>query len=150
MHDIGKVGVSDSILLKPGKLTKEEFDIMKTHPVVGADVLKRCEHEVAKAGRSIFQIGIEIAGGHHEKYDGSGYPNKLAADAIPLSARIIAIGDVFDALTSKRPYKEAWPIAKAIDLIHEESGKHFDPEIVAAFDRSLDKIMTIYDKYKHV
>ncbi len=150
MHDIGKVGVSDAILLKPGALTKEEFAQMQVHPSVGADVLRRCEQEMNKVGRSVFQIGIEIAEGHHEKYDGNGYPNQLSGEAIPLSARIIAVGDVFDALTSKRPYKEAWPVDKAIALIHEEAGKHFDPDVVAAFDDCLDKIMAIYDQYKHV
>ncbi len=150
MHDIGKVGIEDSILLKPGKLTDEEWVEMKQHPVIGADVLRRCESQVNQAGYSMFKIGIEIAEGHHEKYDGSGYPYQRKGQEIPLSARIVALADVFDALTSRRPYKEAWPVDKALKLIHEESGKHFDPEVVKAFDRALPQIMEVYDKHKHV
>lgn len=150
MHDIGKVGIEDSILLKPGKLTDEQWVVMKQHPVIGADVLRRCESQVNQAGYSMFKIGIEIAEGHHEKYDGSGYPYQRKGREIPLSARIVALADVFDALTSRRPYKEAWPVDKALKLIHEESGKHFDPEVVKAFDRALPQIMEVYDKHKHV
>ena len=150
MHDIGKVGVEDSILLKPGKLTDEQWVEMKKHPVVGADVLRRCESQVNHAGYSMFKIGIEIAEGHHEKYDGSGYPYQRKGREIPLSARIVALADVFDALTSRRPYKEAWPVEKALGLIDEESGKHFDPGVVKAFKSALPKIMEVYDKHKHV
>lgn len=150
MHDIGKVGISDSILLKPGKLTDDEFSIMQQHPTIGGDVLRRCEQQMNAVGRSVFQIGIEIAEAHHEKFNGSGYPNKLSGDEIPLSARIVAVADVFDALTSKRPYKEAWPIDKALALLDEENGKHFDPEVVSAFKLALPKVMGIYEKHKHV
>ena len=150
MHDIGKVGVEDSILLKPGKLTDEQWVEMKKHPVVGADVLRKCESQVNQAGYSMFKIGIEIAEGHHEKYDGSGYPYQRKGEEIPLSARIVALADVFDALTSRRPYKEAWPVEKALKLINEESGKHFDPDVVKAFKSALPKIMEVYDKHKHV
>lgn len=150
MHDIGKVGIEDKILLKPGSLSDDEWCEMKSHPVIGADVLRRCERQVNDAGYSMFKIGIEIAEGHHEKYDGTGYPHNRAAEEIPLSARIVAVADVFDALTSRRPYKEPWPVEKAIDLLHEESGKHFDPEIIHAFDRAYDRIMQVYDKHKHV
>lgn len=150
MHDIGKVGVEDSILLKPGKLTGEQWLEMKKHPVIGADVLRRCETQVNKAGYSMFKIGIEIAEGHHEKFDGSGYPYQRKGEEIPLSARIVALADVFDALTSRRPYKEAWPVEKALGLIDEESGKHFDPNVVKAFKSALPKIMEVYDKHKHV
>lgn len=150
MHDIGKVGIEDSILLKPGKLTDEQWVEMKKHPVIGADVLRRCESQVNQAGYSMFKIGIEIAEGHHEKYDGSGYPYQRKEREIPLSARIVALADVFDALTSRRPYKEAWPVEKALELIEEESGKHFDPIIVKAFMRALPEIMEVYDKHKHV
>jgi response regulator RpfG family c-di-GMP phosphodiesterase len=101
-------------------------------------------------GRSIFGVGIEIAECHHEKFDGSGYPAGLAGDAIPLSARIVAVADVFDALTSKRPYKEAWPVDKALAMLDESAGRHFDPAVVAAFRRSLPRIMEIYDRHKHV
>lgn len=150
MHDIGKVGVEDSILLKPGQLTDEQWVEMKKHPVIGADVLRRCESQVNLAGYSMFKIGIEIAEGHHEKFDGSGYPYQRKGQEIPLSARIVALADVFDALTSRRPYKEAWPVEKALILIDEETGKHFDPEVVKAFKSALPKIMEVYDKHKHV
>ena len=150
MHDIGKVGVEDSILLKPGKLTDEQWVEMKKHPLVGADVLRRCESQVNHAGYSMFKIGIEIAEGHHEKFDGSGYPYQRKGEEIPLSARIVALADVFDALTSRRPYKEAWPVEKALALIDDESGKHFDPDVVKAFKSALPKIMEVYDKHKHV
>ncbi len=150
MHDIGKVGIEDSILLKPGKLTSDEWVEMRKHPVIGADVLRRCESQVNQAGYSMFKIGIEIAEGHHEKYDGSGYPYQRKGEEIPLSARIVALADVFDALTSRRPYKEAWPVDKALKLIDEESGKHFDPDVVKAFKSALPKIMEVYNKHKHV
>jgi len=150
MHDIGKVGISDSILLKPGKLSEEEFKLMQQHPAIGGDVLRRCESQMNAVGSSVFQVGIEIAEGHHEKYDGSGYPNQLQGEDIPLSARIVAVADVFDALTSKRPYKKAWSLEQAIDLLDKETGKHFDPQVVAAFKRAIPKVMDIYEKHKHV
>ena len=150
MHDIGKVGIEDSILLKPGKLSDEEWLEMKRHPVIGADVLRRCESQVNQAGYSMFKIGIEIAEGHHEKFDGSGYPYQREGEEIPLSARIVALADVFDALTSRRPYKEAWPVERALKLIEDESGKHFDPLVVEAFNTALPKIMEVYNQHKHV
>ena len=150
MHDIGKVGIEDGILLKPAKLTEEEWLEMKKHPVIGADVLRRCESQVNKAGYSMFKVGIEIAEGHHEKFDGSGYPYQRKGEEIPLSARIVALADVFDALTSRRPYKEAWPVEQALILIAEETGKHFDPLVVNAFNRAMPKIMDVYNKHKHV
>lgn len=150
MHDIGKVGIEDNVLLKHGKLTDEQWVEMKKHPVIGADVLRRCESQVNQAGYSMFKIGIEIAEGHHEKYDGSGYPYQRKGREIPLSARIVALADVFDALTSRRPYKEAWPVEKALGLIDDESGKHFDPSVVKAFKSALPKIMEVYDKHKHI
>ncbi|GMR08651.1 MAG: hypothetical protein BMS9Abin26_1658 [Gammaproteobacteria bacterium] len=150
MHDIGKVGIEDSILLKSGKLSDKERREMERHPVIGGQVLRRCESQVNKVGHSIFNPGIEIAEGHHEKFDGSGYPLKLKGEDIPLSARIVAVADVFDALTSKRPYKEAWSVDKALELMHEQAGKHFDPEVIQAMDKALPKIMKIYDELKHV
>ncbi len=150
MHDIGKVGVRDEILLKPGRLTPEERALMEVHPVTGGQVLRRCEAQMNALGRSIFQIGIEIAEGHHEKFDGSGYPKRLAGEEIPLSARIIAAADVFDALTSKRPYKEAWPVEKALETMKSDAGKHFDPEVLAALERALPQILEIYARLKHV
>lgn len=149
MHDIGKVGIEDHILLKPGKLNEAERRRMEEHPVIGAQVLQRCEEQVNNVGYSIFQIGIEIAEGHHEKFDGSGYPNGHAGEKIPLSARIVAVADVFDALTSKRPYKEAWPLDKTMKVMKEDSGKHFDPEIINALVRAMPRILEVYEEHKH-
>lgn len=150
MHDIGKVGIEDSILLKPAQLTESEWRIMQQHPTIGGDVLRRCEAQMKEVGRSIFKLGIEIADAHHEKFNGTGYPHQLKGTEIPLSARIVAVADVFDALTSKRPYKEAWPVDKAIDLLKSESGQHFDPIVVQAFNEAYDDIMQIYNQHKHV
>ncbi len=150
MHDIGKVGIEDRILLKPGRLDEVERSEMERHPQIGAEVLRRCEQQMAAVGHSMFQTGIEIAEAHHEKYDGSGYPSGLKGEAIPLSARIVAAADVFDALTSKRPYKEAWPVERAISVMQEEAGQHFDPQVIDALQRALWRIMAVYDKHKHV
>ncbi|OUR64628.1 hypothetical protein A9Q79_04825 [Methylophaga sp. 42_25_T18] len=150
MHDIGKVGISDSILLKPGRLDPEERQEMERHPTIGGEVLRKAEQQMQAMGHSIFSIGIEIAECHHEKFDGSGYPKQLKQQDIPLSARIVAVADVFDALTSKRPYKEAWPIKKTLDVMQEDAGKHFDPEVIAAMFRALPAITDIYDRLKHV
>lgn len=124
LHDIGKVGIPDNILKKPGKLTDEEFAVIKTHPQLGADIL--CKNKW-------FTIACEIAYAHHEKWDGSGYPQGLKAETIPLSARIVAIVDVFDALVNKRAYKEPWPVEEALALLRREAGKHFDPQLVELF-----------------
>ena len=150
MHDIGKVGIRDDVLLKPGKLDEAEMKEMQRHPTIGANVLKKAEQQIESMGHSIFKVGIEIAAGHHEKYDGSGYPAQLKGEAIPLSARIVAAADVFDALTSKRPYKEAWPIEKALALMDEQTGKHFDPAVMAAMKRALPRMLVIYERLKHV
>ena len=150
MHDIGKVGIRDDILLKPGRLDADERTEMERHPVIGGQVLRRSEEQMKALGHSIFQIGIEIAESHHEKFDGSGYPNALKGDAIPLAARIVAVADVLDALTSKRPYKEAWPMEKALEVIHKDAGKHFDPAIVAALSRSLPRVMEVFERLKHI
>ncbi len=150
MHDIGKVGIEDSILLKPGRLDPEERREMERHPAIGAEVLRECEAQMSAVGHSLFQTGIEIAEGHHEKFDGSGYPNRLQGESIPLSARIVAVADVFDALTSKRPYKEAWSIERAVGMMQEESGFHFDPEVIDAFIEAMPAILAIYDEHKHV
>ena len=133
LHDIGKVGIPDHILLKPGRLTAEEFEIMKTHAEIGADALA----DAAKYSTccAFLKTAIEIARFHHEKYDGSGYPNGLSAQHIPLAARIVAVADVFDALTTERVYKRAMAVDDARQLILAESGRHFDPVIVNAFDR---------------
>ncbi|MDQ0504375.1 HD-GYP domain-containing protein [Xanthobacter agilis] len=124
LHDVGKIAISDSILLKPGKLDAEEFAVMKTHVVHGLDILRS----------SIWlEDAADVVGGHHEKFDGSGYPVGLAGDAIPITARVFAIADVFDALTSRRPYKEPMPFAAAMDILHAGSGTHFDPRVLACF-----------------
>lgn len=136
MHDIGKVAIPDHILLKPGKLTPEEFDIMKTHAARGADFLQGSE-------LPLLQMAHDIALGHHEKYDGSGYPAGLAGDAIPMAARIVAVADVFDALTSSRPYKPAWEIDRALDFMRAQRGMHFDPQVLDAFLDSLEQVLDI-------
>jgi len=131
LHDIGKVGIEDSILLKPGKLTPEEFEIVKRHSAMGGDALKAADSRME--GRSFLTLGMEIAYYHHEKWDGTGYPKGLKGEEIPLSARIVALADVYDALTSNRPYKNAFPHEKARDIIVKDRGKHFDPDVVDAF-----------------
>jgi len=148
LHDIGKVGIRDGILLKPGKLTFDEFEEMKKHTTNGTEVLKAAESNLAKRGKSLFKLGIEIADGHHEKWDGSGYPNGKKGKEIPLSARIVAVADVFDALTSRRPYKEPFSFEESFNIIVDGSGKHFDPEIVATFVENKGKIEHLYKNFK--
>jgi response regulator RpfG family c-di-GMP phosphodiesterase len=147
LHDIGKVAIKDEILLKPGKLTFEEFEIMKTHATYGAKVLKMADDNLKKKGRSIFKIAIEIAEGHHEKWDGSGYPYGRKGEEIPLSARIVALADVFDALTSKRPYKRPFTLEETLNIIEEGKGKHFDPFIIEVFIKNLDYIKAKYAEF---
>jgi HD-GYP domain-containing protein (c-di-GMP phosphodiesterase class II) len=144
LHDIGKVAISDRILLKPGKLTKEEFDEMKHHTVYGAEVLKIAEKNMGSTGKSWFGMGIEIAEGHHERWDGTGYPHGRRGKEIPLSARIVAVADVFDALTSRRPYKEAFDLNVAYDILMEGRGKHFDPDIIDLFMLNRDRIEKLF------
>ncbi len=131
LHDIGKVGIPDSILLKPGKLTPEEWTVMKTHSEVGGSTIDSVIRDFGAP--SYLLMGRDIAWAHHEKWDGSGYPRGLAGLAIPLSARIVAIADVYDALTSLRPYKHIWPHPEAVEWITSRSGDHFDPDVAAAF-----------------
>jgi response regulator RpfG family c-di-GMP phosphodiesterase len=131
LHDIGKVGIPDSILLKPGKLSPEEWNIMRTHAEIGAQTIESVMHEFPDQGFLV--CGRDIARGHHEKWDGSGYPAGLKGETIPLAARIVALADVYDALTSARPYKQPWTHAAALEWIREQSGKHFDPKCVASF-----------------
>jgi len=140
MHDIGKIGIPDHILLKPGKFEPEEWEIMKTHAVIGANILEGDDSELMKCAG-------EIALTHHEKWDGSGYPYGLSGEAIPLVGRIAALADVFDALTSVRPYKEAWTVEAAVDLIKENRGTHFDPELVTVFLEQLPGILKIRDQF---
>lgn len=147
LHDIGKVAIKDEILLKPAKLTEEEFETMKTHTIYGGKVLRLADENVKKVGHSIFKMGIEIAEGHHEKWDGTGYPYGKKGEDIPLSARIVAIGDVLDALTSKRPYKKAFSFEESINMIYEEKGTHFDPYIVDVLKKNVDKVKEHYSKF---
>ncbi|RZI42746.1 response regulator [Herbaspirillum sp. HC18] len=131
LHDIGKVGIPDHILLKNGKLTAEEFEIMKTHATIGAATLRAADRE--HPGNNFLQVGVEIAEGHHEKWDGSGYPHGLAGEAIPLTARIVALADVYDALRTRRCYKDAFSHQKSCGIIADSRGKHFDPDVVDCF-----------------
>lgn len=140
MHDIGKVGIPDAILHKPGKLSLEEFAVIKTHTTIGYDMLKH-------SSRDILKLAAIIAHQHHEKYNGTGYPQGLQGEEINIFARITAIADVFDALGSSRSYKEAWDLNKILLLMKEERGKHFDPVLVDAFERNLDKILAIKEQF---
>jgi putative two-component system response regulator len=136
LHDVGKLGTPDHILLKRGKLTDDEFLIMKQHTVIGAEILSQSKSP-------ILQAGAQIAISHHEKFDGSGYPAGLRGDAIPHFGRIVAVADVFDALTSARPYKKAWELDRALDFMREKSGSHFDPDCTDAFFDVLDDVLDI-------
>jgi len=140
MHDIGKVIIPDKILLKPGKLTKDEFEEMKQHTVYGYEIFKNSSHAILKTAAL-------IAYGHHEKYDGTGYPQGLKGDEISIFGRITAIADVFDALSSSRVYKEAWSIERTVNLIKEERGKAFEPKLVDLFVENLEAILKIKQKY---
>ncbi len=146
LHDIGKVGIPDHILLKPGKLTPEEWAIMKTHAEIGAEAIAQA---IADSARPVefLQIAQEIARGHHEKWDGSGYPRGLAGDGIPISARLMALADVFDALICARVYKPPMPYEEAYSIIVSGSGTHFDPDVVDAFIREFDTFKRIADNY---
>ncbi len=143
MHDVGKIGIPDAILQKPGKLTQKELHIMQQHPQIGANIIGSYDSPLLNLAR-------ETALYHHEKWDGSGYPHGISGEAIPIAARIAAISDVFDALTSSRPYKEAWSIEKTLKLIEEQSGRHFEPKLVDIFMENLSEIIEIknhhYDK----
>jgi putative two-component system response regulator len=136
MHDIGKIGIPDNILQKPGKLDEAEWKIMQSHVEIGADILGDDDSELLKMAKL-------VALSHHEKWDGSGYPNGLAGEAIPLEGRIVAIADVFDALTAQRPYKRAWSVTEAVEMMQELSGQHFDPQLLALFVNELPKILEI-------
>ena len=140
MHDIGKLGIPDSVLLKPGKLDEEEWKVMQSHAQIGADIL-------IGGNSDLMIMAHEIALTHHEKWDGSGYPNGLKGEDIPLSGRVSALADVFDALTSERPYKKAWSVEDAMELIRSESGKQFEPRLVELLDVKLPKVLEIKEKY---
>jgi len=141
MHDIGKIGIPDAILLKPGKLEPDEWLTMKTHAEIGARLLDGNDSDLMVMAR-------EVALNHHEKWDGSGYPAGLQGKDIPMSGRISALADVFDALTSERPYKRAWPVAEAVQLIRDNRGKHFDPELTDLFLSNVDAFVDIKHAYQ--
>ncbi|MFD0914576.1 response regulator [Methylophilus luteus] len=141
MHDIGKIGIPDHVLLKPGKLDEEELAIMRTHPQLGAEILD-------KSNSQLIRLAHTVALYHHEKWDGSGYPFGLKGEEIPIEARIVAVADVFDALLSKRPYKEAWPVEKAVEEIKSQINRHFDPQVVAAMLSCLPALIAINAKWR--
>ncbi len=141
LHDIGKVGIPDAILLKPGKLTKEEFEVVKTHTTIGYNLLHKSKNKYLRTGAVISLT-------HHEKFNGKGYPKGLKGEDIPLFGRIVAIADVFDALTTVRPYKPAWPLDKAFDLIEQEKGQHFDPKLAEIFLKLKDLVVAVFNKFK--
>lgn len=140
MHDIGKLGVPDRILLKPSKLTDEEFKEMQKHTIYGYDILKDSDIDILK-------MGANIALCHHERYDGKGYPRGLKGEEIPIEARIVALADVVDALLSRRPYKEPFGVDEVVDFVKKESGKHFDPKVVSAFLRIIPQVKKVLEKY---
>ena len=141
MHDVGKVGTPDLILLKPGRLTPAEFMIMQQHAEQGYEILRQ-------ARSPVLAVAAEIARAHHEKWDGSGYPQGLKGEAIPLLGRIVAVADVFDALTSPRPYKQAWPLAQAREYLEQNAGRHFDPRCVEAFLAAWDEVLAIRERFQ--
>jgi two-component system response regulator RpfG len=141
LHDIGKIGIPDQILLKPAKLDAAEWQVMQRHPVIG--------HEILKGSASKYvRMGALIALGHHEKYDGSGYPNGLVGDHIPLCARIVAVADVYDALTSVRPYKSAWSSDEALEFVASQAGRHLDPRLVEAFAGLKKEVLQIQNEWR--
>ncbi len=136
MHDVGKIGIPDSILMKPGKLTDKEFDTMKTHTTIGARIL-------ANSRSGILRVAQQIAISHHEKWNGKGYPQGLSRDNIPVTGRIVALADAFDALTSKRPYKPPYPVEVVVDIVRKERGEHFDPDMADVFLNHMDEMIRI-------
>jgi putative two-component system response regulator len=140
MHDIGKIGIPDEILKKPGKLEAEEFRIMQQHCNIGAEI-------IGEDSAELLQLARVVALSHHEKWDGSGYPQGLVGEDIPRVGRMVAVADVFDALTSKRPYKRAWSLEEAIDYLQQSVGSHFDPELVPLFVQQIDQVKAVMDQF---
>lgn len=140
MHDVGKIGIPDSVLLKPGRLNENEYEHMKQHALIGAKILEN-------STSPLLQLAHKLALEHHEKWDGTGYPYGLKGEEISIEGRIVTIADVFDALTSKRPYKKAWSVEEALDLLKDEAGKHFDPQLVDLFIGQIDNIIEIKNTY---
>jgi putative two-component system response regulator len=147
LHDIGKVGIPDTILQKPGPLTPQEWEVMKTHARIGREAIDRAERD-SQQPVQFLTLAKEIAHWHHEKWDGSGYPQALAGEAIPQSGRIVAVADVFDALTSARPYKKAWTVEAAEAYVRDNAGSHFDPAVAACFLDNLPEILAIRDRHQ--
>jgi putative two-component system response regulator len=141
MHDMGKIGIPDSVLRKPGKLNDEEWAVMKIHPQIGHEILSR-------SSAPVFRLAAEISLHHHEQWDGSGYPEGLSGEDISLPSRIVAIADVFDALTTKRPYKEPWSMDKAFNYLAEKAGTQFDPELIEIFCKCRNEVEEIKEKYR--
>ena len=141
MHDIGKIGIPDAILLKPSKLDTDEYEVMKTHSDIGYDILRN-------SSRPLLQAAAIIAREHHEKWDGSGYPNALSGYNIHIYGRITALADVFDALSCERVYKKAWPMEQIIDFVLSERGRHFDPDLVDMFMQNIERFTEIAAKYQ--
>ena len=148
LHDVGKVGIPDSVLLKPGKLTADEWVVMKTHAKLGADALTQAGESSGGRGASFLKYAHEIALGHHEKWDGSGYPSGLSGSDIPVSARLMAVADVYDALISKRCYKEAFSHEKALSIMAEGKDKHFDPVMLQVFLDNEHLFYEVAEKYQ--
>ncbi|TXT41014.1 MAG: putative two-component system response regulator, partial [Comamonadaceae bacterium] len=159
LHDIGKVGIPDHILRKPGRLSAEEFETMKTHSQIGSDAIALAMQRVKDADRSAYrslgtplaflEVARQIARSHHERWDGSGYPDQLQGEAIPLAARIMALADVFDAMTTRRAYKDPIPATKAVADITSEKGKHFDPTLVEIFLELQEEFARIAHRFAH-
>ncbi|MBF0184114.1 MAG: two-component system response regulator [Magnetococcales bacterium] len=143
LHDVGKIGIPDPILLKPGKLTDEEFRVIQTHVTIGAEIIGNEQSPLLK-------MAFQIAYTHHEKWNGSGYPRALRGNDIPLVGRIAALTDVFDAISSQRPYKKAWPLEQALDWLQQESGRHFDPDLVSLFLANLPKILQVKERFREI
>lgn len=141
LHDVGKIGIPDNILKKPGRLTEEEYEIMKQHTLIGGKILVNADNDIMK-------LALELAISHHEKWDGTGYPNSLKGENIPLSGRITALADVFDALSNKRVYKPAFPLDKTFAIIEEQTGIHFDPQLAKVFLSIKDQVAEVYERLK--
>ncbi len=149
LHDIGKVGIPESILLKPTQLTREEFEIMKQHTIIGYNILQEIDNKIVESyGRPFFEVGKRIARHHHERWDGTGYPDGLKGKEIPPCARIVAVADVFDALTTKRTYKEAFNYDYSVNTIVKASGTQFDPNVIEAFMKAQNEIENIYNEFR--
>ena len=163
LHDVGKIGIPDSILHKPGKLDPEEFELIQEHCGIGRRIINPLSHEESIRLKAHTSVGMQIIGSttspvlkmaaviastHHEKWDGTGYPRGLAGNEIPIEGRIVAVADVFDALSSKRPYKEAFPLEKCLTILSDGRGKHFDPRVLDAFLKRLDDVISVRDGYK--